>query len=168
MLIQCTKKLLDKLELSSSELVPARSDDGGEEAFYEYPTKVRIIDGTDPEAGEFLEPDRYEIRFDTTTKLKDIFTETTSCLYTYDFGDNWTHIVSLEKVISDGISRSPGLLERQGECPPEDVGGESGFEEYMRVISDEEDPEYESMLQWSEITRERKKSVDEINLYLSW
>lgn len=129
---------------------------------YAYPIKVRIVDGEDPEVEEYLEPDKYEVKFDTKTSLKDVFKDTDTCIYTYDFGDNWEHVITLEKVIEDN-NRFPILLERKGERPPEDVGGEGGFEEYMRIISDKNHPEHEAMLQWSEITKERERTIEEIN-----
>ena len=125
---------------------------------YAYPIKVRIVDGEDPEVEEYLEPDKYEVKFDTKTSLKDVFKDTDTCIYTYDFGDNWEHVITLEKVIEDN-NRFPILLERKGERPPEDVGGEGGFEEYMRIISDKNHPEYEAMLQWSEITKEKERTI---------
>lgn len=129
---------------------------------YAYPIKIRIVDGEDPEVGEYLEPDKYEVKFDTKTSLKDIFQDTDTCIYTYDFGDNWEHVITLEKVMKDN-NRFPILLERKGERPPEDVGGEGGFEEYMRIISDKNHPEYEAMIQWSEITKEKERTVEEIS-----
>ncbi|WP_295093962.1 plasmid pRiA4b ORF-3 family protein [uncultured Catenibacterium sp.] len=129
---------------------------------YAYPIKLRIVDGEDPEAGEYLEPDKYEVKFDTKTSLEDVFKDTDTCIYTYDFGDNWEHVITLEKVIENN-NRFPVLLERNGERPPEDVGGESGFEEYMRIISDKNHPQHEAMLQWSEFTKEKERTIEEIN-----
>lgn len=134
---------------------------------YAYPIKMRIVDGEDPEVGEYLEPDKYEVKFDTKTSLKDVFKDTDTCIYTYDFGDNWEHVITLEKVIENN-NRFPVLLERNGERPPEDVGGESGFEEYMRIISDKNHPEHEAMLQWSEITKEKERTIEEINRRMNY
>lgn len=108
------------------------------------------------------EPDKYEVKLDTKTSLKDVFEDTDTCIYTYDFGDNWEHVITLEKVMKDN-NRFPILLERNGKRPPEDVGGEGGFEEYMRIISDKKHPEYEAMIQWSEITKEKERTIEEIN-----
>ena len=134
---------------------------------YAYPIKMRIVDGEDPEVGEYLEPDKYEVKFDTKTSLKDVFKDIDTCIYTYDFGDNWEHVITLEKVIENN-NRFPVLLERNGERPPEDVGGESGFEEYMRIISDKNHPEHEAMLQWSEITKEKERTIEEINRRMNY
>lgn len=102
------------------------------------------------------------VEFNTTTRLNDVFKGTDTCIYTYDFGDNWEHVITLEKVIKND-NLFPILLERKGERPPEDVGGDGGFEEYMRIISDRNDPEYEAILRWSETTREKDRTIEEIN-----
>lgn len=134
---------------------------------YAYPKKIRIVDGEDPEMEQFLERDRYEVKYDTKTSLREIFQETDRCIYTYDFGDNWEHEIILEKVERDSHNRIPYLLEQKGERPPEDVGGEGGFEEYMRIVSDPENPEYEFMVQWSENTRADQRTIEEINRQLN-
>ncbi|MBS6404624.1 IS1096 element passenger TnpR family protein [Mediterraneibacter gnavus] len=37
------------------------------------------------------------MKFDDTTKLSNIFKSASTCIYTYDFGDNWIHIITLEE-----------------------------------------------------------------------
>ena len=127
---------------------------------YAYPKKIRIVDGEDPEVEQFLERDRYEVKYDTKTSLREIFEETDRCIYTYDFGDNWEHEIILEKVERNSHNRIPYLLEQKGERPPEDVGGEGGFEEYMRIVSDPENSEYEFMVQWAENTRAEQRTIE--------
>jgi hypothetical protein len=43
--------------------------------------------------------------------------------YVYDFGDNWNHQITVEKILSPepGV-RYPRCVCGQGACPPEDVG----------------------------------------------
>ncbi len=135
---------------------------------YAWPIKIRIVDGDDPEAEDYLEPDKYEVRYDNRTSLREIFEEIERCLYTYDFGDDWEHVILLEKVIKDSHNRFPVLMESEGERPPEGVGGPGGFEEYLSVISDPGSPEYESMVEWSEITKAKKKTIEEINRRLRY
>lgn len=109
---------------------------------YAGPIKIRIIDGEDMEAGEFLDTEEYEIRYDNRTSLSDVFENADRCSYTYDFGDGWEHEILLEKVIKGSSNRFPVLLEMKGERPPEDVGGPAGFEEFLNIISDPKSPEY--------------------------
>lgn len=135
---------------------------------YAWPTKVRIVDGEDPEAGDYLESDKYEVRYDNRTSLREIFGDTERCLYIYDFGDDWEHEILLEKVVKDSHNRFPVLLESEGERPPEDVGGPGGFEKYLSIISDPESPEYESALEWSKMTRAKGRTIEEINRSLRY
>ena len=51
-------------------------------------------------------------------------------IYVYDFGDNWEHEVVLEKIIpANDPLKIPICLDGARHCPPEDVGGVSGYEE---------------------------------------
>ena len=57
------------------------------------------------------------------TKLNLIFTrEKQSFNYIYDFGDDWSHKIVLEKLVPEPIE-SPVCLDGKGTCPPEDCGG---------------------------------------------
>ena len=57
--------------------------------------------------------------------------------YIYDFGDNWGHTIKIERLIDPvpGIVY-PRLIEASGRCPPEDVGGPPGYEEFLAAIMD--------------------------------
>jgi hypothetical protein len=81
--------------------------------------------------------------------LSAYFPQRKYCVYSYDFGDDWTHHITLTGVIEDFDGDVPELLEGQGDAPPEDVGGSGGFEEFLRVIGDPSDPEHEEMLAWA-------------------
>lgn len=69
--------------------------------------------------------------------------------YDYDFGDNWRHDVRLEKVlpIEPGV-RYPKCIGGARACPPEDVGGLSGYGYFLEAISDPMNDEHESTLTW--------------------
>jgi hypothetical protein len=43
-----------------------------------------------------------------------------------------------------------------------------GYNEYLRIINDTADPEYDHILNWSKITRAEEKTDEEINRSLSW
>lgn len=67
-------------------------------------------------------------------------------MYEYDFGDGWRHDVTLEAIVpSTDRSR---CLDGGGRCPPEDVGGISGYEHLRAVLADPRDPEHDDMLAW--------------------
>ncbi|MEI8283177.1 MAG: plasmid pRiA4b ORF-3 family protein [Armatimonadota bacterium] len=48
--------------------------------------------------------------------------------YTYDFGDDWNHTVTLVKVLSQDITiRYPRCISGKMACPPEDCGGPHAY-----------------------------------------
>lgn len=70
--------------------------------------------------------------------------------YEYDFGDRWRHDVLFEGCLaaSAGV-RYPLCLEGERACPPEDVGGVGGYEEFLEVLSDPCHEEHEEWRQWA-------------------
>ncbi len=69
--------------------------------------------------------------------------------YLYDYGDGWEHTVKVERTAppEPGVLY-PRLIEASGRCPPEDVGGPSGYGEMLKAL---EDPGIESRaesLEW--------------------
>ena len=132
--------------------------------YYNKKRRMVILDHGDPEAAMYFDPDEQEIQSDRGLMLRDVFENIGSCVYSYDFGDNWEHVITVEERLENGSGRVV-LLEMQGERPPEDVGGEGGFEEYMRIISDENDPDHEAMVRWAQGTGAEAEaaSVEAIN-----
>jgi len=73
-----------------------------------------------------------------------------SVLYVYDLGDNWRHDVVLEKILpASGTMVRPVCLSGERHCPPEDVGGTSGYEEFLEVIFNPRHEEYEHSVRWA-------------------
>lgn len=69
--------------------------------------------------------------------------------YTYDFGDNWEHDLVVEKTLPpDESERYPRCLAGARACPPEDVGGIPGYEDFLEAINDPKHPEHDDMLEW--------------------
>ncbi|RKS09570.1 pRiA4b ORF-3-like protein [Nocardiopsis sp. Huas11] len=57
-------------------------------------------------------------------------------VYTYDFGDDWSHGITVEEIVdADPGAVYPRLVDGHGGCPPEDCGGAPGFE-YLRHLRD--------------------------------
>ena len=69
-------------------------------------------------------------------------------LYEYDFGDDWLHEVILEKVMPFTGKSKIYCLKGVGACPPEDCGGIPGYYHMLEVLSNENNPEYEEILEW--------------------
>jgi hypothetical protein len=70
-------------------------------------------------------------------------------IYEYDFGDSWQHRIEVEKVLppEPGV-HYPRCLAGKRACPPEDVGGIWGYEEFLQAVRDPKHPEHEAMLEW--------------------
>jgi hypothetical protein len=84
------------------------------------------------------------------TPLKDWFASTpTSCRYIYDFGDGWEHQVLLESrrpaVPGD---RLPRCLAGERACPPEDVGGPAGYEDFLVAVLDPSHTRHREYVEW--------------------
>ena len=70
--------------------------------------------------------------------------------YDYDFGDNWSHRVEVER-IQESIKdqRYPICTGGRRACPPEDVGGSWGYTNFLEALNDPKDPEREDLLDWA-------------------
>ncbi len=69
--------------------------------------------------------------------------------YEYDFGDCWKHNILFEGCLraEKGV-RYPLCVEGERACPPEDVGGPSGYEEYLESLRDPEHEEWKETSDW--------------------
>ena len=69
--------------------------------------------------------------------------------YLYDFGDSWRHDLLLEAILlPEPGALYPRCIAGGRHAPPEDVGGSSGYEDYLEAMADPEHEEHENMLQW--------------------
>ncbi|WP_240157500.1 plasmid pRiA4b ORF-3 family protein [Pseudonocardia broussonetiae] len=70
--------------------------------------------------------------------------------YVYDFGDNWAHEITVDKVFTaePGV-RYPRCVAGQGACPPEDVGGIWGYEEFLVALADPSHPDHDERREWA-------------------
>jgi hypothetical protein len=123
---------------------------------------LKILMDDDPETMEYLDFDAFETRQERFVGLEEIFPTYGEVVYEYDFGDSWEHTITLEKVVKSNEFRA-SFVEGIGERPPEDVGGEGGYEEYLRIIEDANHPEHENMKVWAENQMERSLSQEKIN-----
>jgi hypothetical protein len=71
------------------------------------------------------------------------------CVYEYDFGDGWEHLVEVEQAVPAVEAGSvPRCVGGERTCPPEDCGGPPGYEELLRALRDPTHPEHEEYRQW--------------------
>ncbi|OHB78848.1 MAG: hypothetical protein A2W31_17405 [Planctomycetes bacterium RBG_16_64_10] len=69
--------------------------------------------------------------------------------YEYDFGDDWKHDVLFEGCLraEKGV-RYPMCVEGERACPPEDVGGVGGYQEYLETLRNPDHEEWDEMSDW--------------------
>jgi hypothetical protein len=73
-----------------------------------------------------------------------------SLSYWYDFGDDWRHEVVLEGIQpAESALKHPLCLAGERRCPPDDVGGVLGYENFLEVILDPKHKDYELMVGWA-------------------
>lgn len=69
--------------------------------------------------------------------------------YIYDFGDDWDHKITVEKILGpEEGSPHAVLLTGKRTCPPEDVGGVYGFMDCLEILGDPDHSEHEETLEW--------------------
>jgi hypothetical protein len=89
----------------------------------------------------------------TTTKLSAILPKTGKRFrfeYQYDFGDSWWHEILFERCVrAEPGKRYPVCLEGARACPPEDVGGTWGYQEFLEAITDPEHEDHDRLLEWA-------------------
>lgn len=84
--------------------------------------------------------------------------------YLYDFGDHWEHIIAIED-LRDGKAEVdyPAFVDGARRCPPEDVGGVTGFEEFLAAAFDPSHVEHEDLTAWYEASYSKRFDPDDID-----
>jgi Plasmid pRiA4b ORF-3-like protein len=91
--------------------------------------------------------------------------------YEYDFGDSWWHDVLFEGCLrADPGQRYPLCLEGERACPPDDVGGTPGYQEFLEVIAGPDDEQLEAMADPDDEELEAFDDLDDERReeYLAW
>ena len=69
--------------------------------------------------------------------------------YTYDFGDDWRHTVTIEATDNaDAGFDYPRFVDGEGRAPPEDVGGIPGFELFLDAMADPQHEQHDELVHW--------------------
>lgn len=96
--------------------------------------------------------DQYEFIDSTGIKIGDVVPKSGKRFtfeYEYDFGDGWVHEVLFEGCLAATEGQKyPICVEGERACPPEDVGGIFGYNEYLKIIGDPDHDQHEEMLEW--------------------
>ncbi len=88
----------------------------------------------------------------TATKISDILPKTGRRFrfeYEYDFGDGWRHEVLFEGCLrAERGGRYPVCVDGARACPPEDVGGTGGYQEYLEAMADPDQERHDEFMGW--------------------
>ncbi len=69
--------------------------------------------------------------------------------YVYDFGDNWEHVIQVERVLeADPTVDYPRCVKGSRACPPEDCGGPWGYADFCEAIRNPDHPEHDELREW--------------------
>jgi hypothetical protein len=69
--------------------------------------------------------------------------------YTYDFGDDWRHTITIEGVDDANPDLEyPRFIEGERRAPPEDVGGFPGFENFLEAMAKPRHSDHRQVMQW--------------------
>ncbi|WP_246942833.1 plasmid pRiA4b ORF-3 family protein [Bacillus pinisoli] len=104
------------------------------------------------------------MKLDTEEKLTDYLPAV--IIYHYDFGDSWRHEITVESVIDNYDKNYPTCIAGEGNTPPEDVGGEMGYEEFLAIISDPSHPDHVHMKNWGEDQGYEEFDIKSVNRWL--
>ncbi|MCL2883347.1 MAG: plasmid pRiA4b ORF-3 family protein [Coriobacteriia bacterium] len=99
--------------------------------------------------------------------LSDIFPRTRTAVYSYDYGDSWEVKIKLLETIKDAALSEPTCLQGSGDAPPEDVGGEGGFINFLEIINDQTNPDHQETVEWGEEQLFERFDLDRVNQKLS-
>ena len=69
-----------------------------------------------------------------------------SLLYSYDFGDGWTHSLVLEAIVApEPNTKYPRVVDGARACPPEDCGGPYGYADLLEILAKPKHKEHRQM-----------------------
>lgn len=83
--------------------------------------------------------------------------------YVYDFGDDWEHRVTVEKILWDYEFDYPEVIKYKGDTPYEDCGGIYGYYELLEVLKNPDNPQYEDMTEWVGNIPHEKYDLEQVN-----
>jgi hypothetical protein len=70
-------------------------------------------------------------------------------IYQYDFGDDWRHHIVLRRQPREEAATYPRCVDGVRSGPPEDVGGSSGYAEFLEAWQDPSHDEHKAMRRWA-------------------
>jgi hypothetical protein len=101
--------------------------------------------------GELEEEDGYskELKNEKRHRLNQFVTRKGfKFIYEYDFGDSWEHVIHVEAILPvEKGKQYPVCLEGKRACPPEDIGGVWGYDDFLKAFADPKHPEHDDIME---------------------
>lgn len=126
-----------------------------------------------PNVLEYIEQRSDKPLDDRKTKLQKLARAGLAFDYQYDFGDRWLHKIKIEEIEASAEQMgSAHIIDGQRACPPEDVGGTPGYEDFLREIQDPSSEQGRDYLRWvgGEFDPEQfdRRSANNTLLRMAW
>jgi hypothetical protein len=100
-------------------------------------------------------------------RLKKVFKyEKETFSYIYDFGDDWYHKITLEKILPGEIE-SAVCLAGKGACPPEDCGGPWGYENLKIIQANPKQEGNKERKEWLGLNKDEDWDVNSFDLEMA-
>jgi hypothetical protein len=83
--------------------------------------------------------------------LRDLLRADLEFLYLYDFGDDWRHMIRVERAEQhDEPYGAAFVVAGARACPPEDSGGSPGYQQFLdQLAADPHDEDVRSFFEWT-------------------
>jgi hypothetical protein len=89
-------------------------------------------------------------RDETEVTVHDALSGQQRLTYKYDYGDGWEHEVTVEDMGKQAFGLKYAVcLEGENACPPDDVGGPSGYGDFLAAIADPTGQGHRLAMEWS-------------------
>lgn len=108
-------------------------------------------------------PNNIPMIMETDIQLSDYIPKYSRIKYNYDFGDDWQHKIEVQNMIDNYQQNYPVCVAGEGNAPPEDVGGEGGYDVFLEAIADPKHPDHADMIRWASMQWYRDFDIKLVN-----
>ncbi len=134
-------------------------------AFDIFNNGIKVVNLVDDEEALMYEYDAPMI-VDKDITIEEYMLKCYKIIYTYDFGDNWKHLIEIEETVENYDKNQAYCIEGIGDRPPEDVGSEEGYINFKKIMEDPSHPEHTNAKEWLRQQRYDKFDIYKINKML--